>query len=62
MTAALTASSITVRIGAKTLLDDVSLSLEPGEVAALVGPNGAGKSTLLRVMSGDLAPKPAASA
>jgi heme transport system ATP-binding protein len=56
MTAALIASSITVRVGAKTLLDDVSLSLEPGEIAALVGPNGAGKSTLLRVMSGDLAP------
>jgi hypothetical protein len=36
MTAALAASSITVQIGAKTLLDDVSLSLEPGEIAALV--------------------------
>jgi iron complex transport system ATP-binding protein len=57
MTAALAASSITVQIGAKTLLDDVSLSLEPGEIAALVGPNGAGKSTLLRVMSGDLTPR-----
>src|SRR5262245_10278122 len=57
MTAVLAASSITVRIGAKTLLDDVSLSLEPSEIAALVGPNGAGKSTLLRVLSGDLSPR-----
>jgi ABC-2 type transport system ATP-binding protein len=33
-------------------LDDVSFSLEPGTVTALVGPNGAGKSTLLRCIAG----------
>ncbi len=33
-------------------LDDVSFTLEPGTVTALVGPNGAGKSTLLRCMAG----------
>ena len=56
MTPILAAKSVTVTIGAKTLVDDVSLALEQGEIVALVGPNGAGKSTLLRVLSGDLVP------
>lgn len=48
---------VTVRVGAKTLVDGVSLDVAPGEIVALVGPNGAGKSTLLRVLSGELKPR-----
>ena len=36
----------------KTLLEDISLEIEPGKICALVGPNGAGKSTLAYALMG----------
>src|SRR5690606_27484856 len=48
------AHGVTVRLGATTVLREVSAHVAAGEVVAFVGPNGAGKSTLLGAMAGDL--------
>jgi putative ABC transport system ATP-binding protein len=38
-------------VGAKFLVDDISVQVEAGEILAVVGPSGAGKSSFLRLLN-----------
>lgn len=49
-------SNVVKRYGALTAVNDVSFSVEEGEIFGLLGPNGAGKSTLISMLTGVFAP------
>src|SRR5512132_456548 len=52
----LVASHLTKVIGDRTIVDDVSFQLHPGEVFGFLGPNGAGKTTTIRMLVGLIKP------
>ncbi len=47
---------VTKQYGAITALDDISFSIEKGEIVAFLGPNGAGKTTTMRILTGFMPP------
>lgn len=47
----LTVENVSVRLGGRTIVQNVSFSLHPGQWLMLAGPNGAGKSTLVRAIA-----------
>ena len=56
MSAFFEVSSLGVRFGDTTIVNDINLDFREGEVTALLGHNGSGKSTLLKVLARQLAP------
>ncbi len=48
----ITISNLTKAYGKKKALDDVSFTVENGEVLGFLGPNGAGKSTTMNIITG----------
>lgn len=52
----ITLEHVTYSIGSKTILEDISLQINPGELHILLGRNGAGKSSLFRILTNEIAP------
>ena len=48
--------ALTRNYGAKTVLDSIDLTIEPGRIVGLLGPNGSGKTTLIKLANGLLTP------
>ncbi|WP_116231744.1 ABC transporter ATP-binding protein [Paenibacillus sp. VMFN-D1] len=48
--------NVSKKAGTRTLVDQVSFSIQAGDVCGFVGPNGAGKTTLIRMMTGLIKP------
>jgi branched-chain amino acid transport system ATP-binding protein len=48
---------ISLDLGGREILRNISLSVKPGEVLGIIGPNGAGKTSLFEVLSGRIQPK-----
>ncbi len=52
----ITVQGLTKRYGGRTVVDDVSFTVERGETFGLLGPNGAGKTTIVETIAGPRRP------
>jgi branched-chain amino acid transport system ATP-binding protein len=56
MAEVLKTNSLTKSFGGLTAVDDVSFTVQEGDLQSIIGPNGAGKSTFFKLISGELKP------
>jgi ABC-2 type transport system ATP-binding protein len=56
VTPAVQANGVTKRYGSVVALEDLTFTVEPGEILGVLGPNGAGKTTAIRVLTTIIAP------
>ncbi|MCP6600616.1 ATP-binding cassette domain-containing protein, partial [Klebsiella pneumoniae] len=56
VTSVITLDSLRVSYHGNVVLNPLSLTIEPGEVLALIGPSGSGKTTVLRAIAGFVQP------
>ena len=49
-------NNVSKHFGSLIAVDDISMTVEPGELRAVIGPNGAGKTTFFNMISGFLMP------
>ncbi len=47
---------LTLRLGGRTVLEDVDFAIRPGEIVTIVGPNGSGKTSFLKCLLGAVSP------
>ncbi|MCH5584112.1 ABC transporter ATP-binding protein [Shimazuella sp. AN120528] len=52
----LSVEHLTKKIGGRTIVDDISFTVNPGEIFGFLGPNGAGKTTTIRMLVGLIKP------
>ncbi|WP_075983286.1 ABC transporter ATP-binding protein [Bacillus massilinigeriensis] len=52
MTSTIDIQEVSKSFGKKTVLNNISLSIEPGEIFGLIGPSGSGKTTLVKIIVG----------
>ena len=52
----LESKELTKKFGTKTAVDQVSVTMEPGHIYAMLGPNGSGKTTWMKMAAGLIKP------
>jgi len=56
MAALIEATNVGIKLGTRSVLHGITMSIREGEIVTILGPNGSGKTTLLRTLTGAIEP------